>query len=465
MGGAAIVGKVIAFLAHVALGWLLFADDFRVYALVLSLTVIVSALRDGGTGRVLLQQGSQFADIASPVFRIALGFNVAAALILGAIAPAAASFYGEPKLTALILIVAVSIPLGTPASIFRCGLAVNTRFKELAGIDAKSGLLRSGSMVLFAYIGFGVWSFVLPSILVPIYEWWAMRRANGPIPRGQLLTRELCRKLLKASRWVMLATPAISLIMRGDYLVVGKQSIELLGSYFFGFQLIGSLSAPVSAAIMLVVMPMLAKVKDDPVRMGASFVRASRYLALAIAPVSFGSALVAAPLTDMLWQGKWNQAVPVVQVMAIALIPMMLGNLSLSVLESVARWRLRTNLLWIHAISVLLAAFYGASTGSLFQLSIWIAAAHGVNGLMQSILATKLVGVNQSVYFRGVAGSVILSAIAFCGVILVVTRILPMETAIQQLLTSAGLFTATICVGYYLFLRRSLTEIRQLSGR
>jgi O-antigen/teichoic acid export membrane protein len=465
VGSAALLGRAAAFLSQVALGWLLFADDFRLYALTISLTVVVSALRDGGTHRILLQQGERFTEIARPVFRIALGFNVTAALLLAAIAPFAVSFYDEPSLTWLVMIVALSIPLGTPASLFRSSLSINGQFKELAGIDARSMLLRQGSMVALAYAGFGAFSFVLPYVIVPLYEWSAMRRIVGPLPSGRPLTLDFFRTMFRASRWVILATPAIGLLMQGDYLVVGKLAPELLGVYFFGFQLIGSVAAALSSGIMAVVMPMLARVVTDPARRGLAFLRAERVFVFGLAPVAVGGALIAGPLIEVLWQGKWNQSIPVAQIIAITLVPMMVGNLALSLLEAMGRWRLRTGLLLVHATSVLLAAYVGSTIGGISYLTAWVGGAHAVNGLLQGLIATRQAQVSYRSFLAAVTPPVLLSLFAGAATLAVSIGLFSVESAWQQILVHSALFALIVGTGILATLRHTLSDAMSLFAR
>ena len=51
------VGKASALAAQIVLGWILFEDDWGLYALTLSVAALLQLLRNGGIGHVLIQRG------------------------------------------------------------------------------------------------------------------------------------------------------------------------------------------------------------------------------------------------------------------------------------------------------------------------------------------------------------------------------------------------------------------------
>ncbi|HPV84200.1 MAG TPA: hypothetical protein PK866_13775, partial [Nitrospira sp.] len=66
------VGKGASLIAQLILGWLLSKEDFALYAIAISWSTIVMALRNGGTQRLLIQKGTQYADLAVMYLKFAL---------------------------------------------------------------------------------------------------------------------------------------------------------------------------------------------------------------------------------------------------------------------------------------------------------------------------------------------------------------------------------------------------------
>ena len=70
-----VASKLASLGAQLVLGWVLSAEDFALYAIAISWSTIVLALRNAGTQRFLIQKGSSYDEFASICFKIALLFN------------------------------------------------------------------------------------------------------------------------------------------------------------------------------------------------------------------------------------------------------------------------------------------------------------------------------------------------------------------------------------------------------
>jgi O-antigen/teichoic acid export membrane protein len=393
LGGSAVLAKALAAAAQVALGWLLAPDDFAVYALAISLGVLVVVLRNGGTLRVLIQQGTRLAELARPVARIALGFNLIAASGLLAVAPAAADFYDEPRLVPLVALVALSLPLSGYAGVHHARLSIALRFQVAAKVDLASVAFKQVLTVGLALAGAGVYSFVLPLVAGSLFDWLLLRAVAGELPRSRRRTVEVFREIFPAARWSMVSLPATTLYMQGDYLVVGRLQPSVLGAYFFGFQLTASLAQVIAQAVMRVMLPALVRLEGSPERQAAGYIQAVQYLLFFSATAGAGFALVAEPLVHLVWAGKWNDAVPAAQMFALALPFLLLNPLAVSTLEARGRWRALSWLLWLHAGSTLLAAAIGSGAGTVAGVAAWVAGQHAVNGVVQYVLAGRALGV------------------------------------------------------------------------
>ena len=218
--------------------WVLSKGDFGVYALAVSTSALITSFQDAGAYKLLIQRASEYKTLARPVYQIAFASNCILAIILALLAPWLARFYGAPQLTLLLWVLAAYMPLNTPSMVLQSKLASDMRFKELSTIGAISAILRQAFTVLFALLGLGPLSFVIPVHLCAIFEWIAAWRLVGWLPREGKLTRDIFKDIWVTSQWIILGTLAKSLVMQGDYLVVGKlKTSEILGIYFFAFQL------------------------------------------------------------------------------------------------------------------------------------------------------------------------------------------------------------------------------------
>jgi O-antigen/teichoic acid export membrane protein len=459
------IGKLASFGSQFVLGWLLARKDFDLFAIAISLGAFVAFLRDGGTNRILMQQGARYHELARPVFWIALGFNLVAASIFAACGPLAAHYYGSPQLISLMALIALYMPLSTPVNVLRAKLSSELRFKSLARLDTISMLVRHGSAVTMALLGCGAYSFVVPMLIVAVVDQILLRRVAGEIPRGLPLTGSLFMEVFRASKWVMLATPFTTFIYNGDYLVVAASPLRsLLSDYFFGYQLTASVAVLFNGGLIGVIMPTLARLTSEPGRQAAAYIRAVRLLCFSAAPVCVGLAVVADPLIKLLfWNGKWDGAIPVIQLTSIVLVPLLLSTMASALIEAQGRWGLQTSLMIIHATSTMVAAYLGSRTGNtLLSLTLWVGCQHGINGLVQGFIAARLTTATALEYLGAIVPSFLIAI--FCAIMTVgcMRAISADFSPVSRFLTSGTVFSILVIMANGWLQRPLFYEIRSL---
>ncbi|MFK5950026.1 MAG: oligosaccharide flippase family protein, partial [Methylococcales bacterium] len=209
-------------IAQIILGLILVEEDFALYALAISTSTLIFTLKNGGARQLLIKNGENYNSVASVYYKFAFIFNLTAMALLILIAPAAAKIYGEDQISTLIYIVAISIPISTPAMLFRARLAIQKRFGAIAKFDIASNLTRQASMIALALSGYGAYSFVIPIVIVSIIEvaigWWYVRSW----PTSVKINRHKISNIIKDAKWIMIGSLAMGLSLQGDYLVIGR---------------------------------------------------------------------------------------------------------------------------------------------------------------------------------------------------------------------------------------------------
>ena len=140
---------------QIALGWMLSESDFAVYGIAISLTVITSALTDGGVQKYLRQQPGRYAQLVGPTTALATILAVFAALVVGGLGLVSDRIYDDDRIRPVALCLAAGLLLSPPSVIARSRFAVDLRFRDLALIDTASAVARSLMMVGFAWYGLG----------------------------------------------------------------------------------------------------------------------------------------------------------------------------------------------------------------------------------------------------------------------------------------------------------------------
>lgn len=454
-----LASKFASLAAQLVLGWVLSKEDFALYAIAISWSTIILALRNGGTQRLLIQQGSRYEECATVFFKIALLFNGLGFFLLALAAPGLSALYDSPELTMMLWTIALSLPLNTAGMVFQAKLSSDLSFQKLTQLNIWSAILRHGSMAGFALVGLGPISFVLPLIVIALFETIGGWYLVGSWPANFPLTWQGMRIVLRDSRWIMLTTLAGILAINGDYLAISLlQSKETLGVYYFGFQLTFSMAVLFTNGVEAVMMPTFSRLDHDQDRQKNAFFKAVRVLTLGATLICFMLFIGASSLVHGLWGGKWDSAVPVVQLLALSLPIKMVMPLCRSLMEGRGEWRLVSALLLADGIGTVIAGAVGAWLGGLMAIAVVVSAYNLIFGVFFCGFITRQI--NGHV---GAALVPMLSAFAFGILALLVTTLVAYLGSIDSSnLWQTGM-VLLMYVGIYLgltrvFLKDSLAE-------
>lgn len=397
----AVASRGASFAAQVVLGWVLSDDDFGLFAIAISFAGIVQVFRDGGLRQVLVHRGTEYPTLRGAFFWMTLALHVLAALVLLALIPAATRLYGAPELMPLLVVLALATPIGAPAAVLLTKLSIDLRFQDVARITGISALLRQGSTVLLALSGFGAMSFVLPLVLTGIYEsvaaCWATRDAPWRVPAAL----HLWSGLLRSSKWALLATAAIVLMTSGDYLVLGgMEPKDVVGVYFFAFQLSVQVHTLLLSNLQVVLLPVLAKLRDHPARQVAAFLQAQESTAMLLYPATYGLAVVAEPLERLVWHGQWASAVPVIQILCITLPLRSVAAAGKSAFEANGAFGRFTAVGIADGVANMVAAALGAALGGIISIAIAIAVFMGVGAVGHAAVIARQLGSSSRMILR-----------------------------------------------------------------
>ncbi len=448
----------VGFAGQVVLGWLLAPEEFGTWALAVSIATAVAALRNGGTSQILIKRGEHYASQAGTIFRFSLAFNFLAMVVLVMVATLV---LGErPTLAVVLFGVALSIPVGTPGMLLKARLTIDRRFREVASISFGSSCVWQLSVVALALCGFGAMSFALPPLLQAGYESVASWCYVKSFPGLRTSARASDYwQLFRESRWVMLSAAALALATTGDYFAVAMLSdARTAGLYFFAFQLVVAISAPVYGALETVLPALFTQLDGDRARQIDACSRTIRVMIGAGAPAAATLALAAPPVIHFVWHGAWDEAAGVAQILAACVPAWLLVSAGRALIEARGLWRGRFVVLGSYGVGGMGAAAIGTLTGDISTIATMVAAFYVTFALAFLLVLRKL-----GLPLRRTVGSV-LAPLALTGVALLagegLARLL-VHDAHSSLRSVVQLFTyvAVVAGGNLLFFRDIWHEI------
>ena len=461
-------GKGASIVSQIVLGWLLSDDEFGVYAAAIGLASFVTVLRDGGTRYILIQKGSgRWAGLSGPAFWMASSIALVMGLALAAAAGVAplipfkeGSGYADPRLPGVIAVIALSLIIAPPGMMFVARLSTQLRFGAIASLNTQTAMVRHATMILFALLGFGPLSFALPLVCQALYQ----NIGGYLLTRDPIWTRRVRLRmwpaLLARAKWLMVQAVSRSLLLMGDYAVLGLLvRDEVLGVYFFAYQIINQIQVLLSVNLQNVLFPTLSTLKDEPARFRAAVLRATRVLSLFSCAGAIGLAVVYDPLQRLIWGDKWDASVAPVHAMALFFPFRMLFNILNSALLAHGRYR-QVSLLTLLAGAGLVgvAAVAGSITDDVGVIALAVSLYFGVGITAIVALALRSVGVSPLRLLSGVVPQWVLG-VACAAPVVALQRTAPGDAGpvVAAIASGAG-FAALYAIGARLFFARTLRE-------
>ena len=363
---AAIVTKGGTTAAQIVLGFLLFKEEFGVFAFAQSFASLAFIFRSAGVEWLLVQKGpARFAGLAGPGFWLTLIMNCLGAIVVTAVGVAFAIQRNNIDLAIIPAVLSFGVVISTGTALFRTRLKVDLRFRELANMYMISAIIRSAGMIVLAFMGFGALSLALPTLLSHAAEFIYGRIITGQRTIGLPMRLRLWRPIIARSKWIVVQACATILLTQGNFLVLDFLVPEaVLGIYFFAFQLVLQIHVLLGVNLEGVLMPALSRLAHAPERYRNAVNRSIRVLQLFGTAAAVGFMVGFGPLEGFIWGGKWLPALGAVYVMCMFFpIRLPLGVVT-SAMTAVGRYRALGLTTFVSSVGLLGAAFLA---GTIFE--------------------------------------------------------------------------------------------------
>ena len=362
---ATVLSKGLAAGAQIFLGLWLSKGDFAVYGLALSISGVVQVFRDGGVREVLIQRGpKEYPRLIGPVFWLATAMNIVAALLMCGVAlglmagqrwgsDLLSESYRDSKIPWMLFVIAVSIPLSTLGAVLQARMRLDLKFGALSALSLVSALARNIAMIGFAWWLRNPLAFVLPLIVVALYEGFASYRAVRETPWKLAPHVAMWRELLATGGWMIVQTLAGVMLDVAPFAMIGIfLEKDPVGVYVFAYTWIAQVGTLLGFALQQVLFSALARLASDAERLRAAVIRAQHVQMLLGATASMGLAVVIGPMERIIWGGKWEAAVATVIILGLFFPFRVTYGLSTALMMAQGRFRELALLTAIEGIGV-----------------------------------------------------------------------------------------------------------------
>jgi PST family polysaccharide transporter len=366
-------------------------EDYGLIGIAFVVTAVSSFITDLGMGSALIQRRKITNAHVSTALACtaALGFAFAALVI--ATSHPVASFFREPRLAAVLVVMSLNFPLKGLSAVPRDLLRRQLLFRPLTVANGIAVLISGTAAVVIAALGGGVWALVVYSVgesVVALVTLWAAalsrRLASIRLTFHRTEFRELIGFSASVTGFKLLYYVQISI----DNLIVGRVlGPEALGYYGLAYRLMLYPIQRVGDVLANVALPAFATLQDDRARLRTAFRRGMSTISLVCFPLSM-MIMVSAPLLIPVALGqKWAPSIATVQILALNGPRIALNRLNGSVFQAVGRpaWDM-----WLALLA--LCAYVVAFTIGVRHGITGMAIAYTVAGYLTTPAAQIMVG-------------------------------------------------------------------------
>lgn len=334
-------------LIELFLARLLAPEAFGIVGMAIVFISFLEVLNDLGMNAALIQKREE--DLTPAHFHTAfwtgLVWGLILFLVMGLIgAPLVARFYEESQLKAIIPVMSLTLLLNPINLIHKAQLTKAMNFKKLALVNNISSITAGLIALLLAYLEFGVWSLVFYGVTRVVVALPLFFRATRWTPK-LVWERDKFKEIFNFGAY----TTGTSLFnkLRGniDFLLVGKLAgAAALGFYTFAFTWTNIVRDQLVAIINKVLYPVYTTLQDDRQKMLDLFIKIVSINNFIVYPLILGLFLFAENIIPIFFGHKWDNAVPIMQVLCIAVLIQMLNNSHTTLFRAAGKVRLEFSL-------------------------------------------------------------------------------------------------------------------------
>ena len=299
------------------------------------LTVFISLAQivvDSGFSQTLIRKASPTEGDYLAVFRFNILSSVALYVLLTAISPLVASYYGWPEISKVAPVLFLSLPLNALGVIQNTMMVREMRFAQLSSMTFFSTLISGVIAIAMAVAGMGIWALVGQRLATMASKsamlWWY----NGWRPRRVQTNGEL-KEMAPFSLRLMITDIITSIYNNISQLFIGKiYSGSTLGCFNQAQKLV-YMPSTLMLSIQSVTFPALARIKDEEEKFAESFRLVVMVAYMIMFPVMAGLIATAEDFYTLLLKPDWHPAIPYFRIMCIGVCAYPLSNIAYNILK------------------------------------------------------------------------------------------------------------------------------------
>jgi O-antigen/teichoic acid export membrane protein len=248
---------------------------------------------------------------------VIVGLIIAGLMVVAALF--ATFVLGRDKMALALYPLAIVASLAIVNKTLTAILASRLQFRVLAVCQSVNSVLSQLLTAIMASRGWGLYSLTVSTAIAAVV-FFALLLFLSRITFRPVSTHRWF-PILSTSTKLMPSRLLQALAGWGDYVIVASLTNEAgAGTYYFAFTFTNQISNLLGTSVASVLIPSFASIRQDSARLRSSVLEAGRVLSVLVAACAGCQFALAPAVLHSIYGTKWLSAVPMIQIMTIALI-------------------------------------------------------------------------------------------------------------------------------------------------
>jgi lipopolysaccharide exporter len=422
---AMVTTRLVTLLGLSVLARLLAPGDFGLLAFALAYITYLTAIGDLGTTMALIYWPTRRDDAAQVTFLVTVtaGFIWLAGTVW--LAPAIASFFGNPSGASVLIAIAWSVPIQALGSTHEALCRKSLQFKTSFAPEVALAATKAAISIALALAGFGVWSLVwghlaghfFRTILLWVIVPW---RPTLAIPW------DLVKPMFAYGRSIVAVNVLAVVVHHADLLIVARLlGVTALGFYQMAAKIPEMTITVLVRAVSSVLFPALSRLHAQGRNPAATYLTTLEGVALVTIPATVGLILMAEPMVFILFGERWAASIPIVQALTAVACFRALGTNAGDLLKAAGRPGTLVVLATIKA-AVLIPALVWAADGGMVSAALAMMAVAGASMVLDITVSCLLTRTTSESVLASIAPGAV-AGMAVAGGLTLAHMSLPVE--------------------------------------
>jgi O-antigen/teichoic acid export membrane protein len=423
LAGARFAGQLIAWAITIIVIRILTPADYGLMAIAEVMIGFAALFREMGLFSAMVQKRDLTDRQVEQSFGFLILVNSGIYVVVFAIAPLLAGFFGDPRLTDIVRVLGIQFPLASIGVVQDAMLNREMRFKAKSFANLAITLGNGFTTLALALAGAGVWALVLGSLAGSLIRPAALSIAARHWCRPRF-SRDGMAEMLRFGGFVTTSQLLWYVYSRADVFIIGKiLGKELLGFYSVAMQLASLPMQKVSALLNQIGFAAYSTIQHDMAAVRSHYVKVIRILSFVSYPIFWGLSAISPELVMVVLGARWEHAIVPMQLLGLVMPIRMIGHGTGSVLTAIGKPHIGTINLSIAIIIMPPAFFIGTWYGGLAGAALAWVIGYPLLVLARQHFSLPPLGLTRRDYFGAMAHPALGGAIMY-GIVMLAREVI-----------------------------------------